>query len=582
MPNRPAKRSDAYYLPMNGNLVPLKFEQTYSAAEFELIKWGHLPEEIKQDWTSLWFAYFEDNWLYLHHQPDGYCYYQAKFTLSNEEDNQLRFKVEEAWGSAGPDVVGVGTHYLEVIIQRVLLTKNRWLLHRRRSQLERTAGQSPDQKLIDNLIKVYLTKDEAGNWIPAKALTEAELNRLSEPLLAILKVSPPHPLRFQALWIVGCLMLKTPSLVEVVSRLGAGDEDDTVREEAFQVLAEMELTGQEWQKAMPALVRALRSDPTSEVRQVAALGLGQSQLPEVIPVLIEVIGDRDGTVQTRAVDSLRQFSAEQIVEPLMTALWQAEKEDSNRIDLLAWAFNWLNLEVALPHLIESLRGEDLEQVSRSCLALGYLGDKRSCLRVDEGVEVLINLLKHPALQVRHASAHALYRIADPKAVQPLIDLFENEEDSSIQMMIVSALGRIKDPQATLWLMDLLKDKNIRPELQNSIIAWLSQKKEVKVFDVALELLENEESYTRMCGAFYLGSLADPRAVEPLVKALKDEDITVRWMASNSLGKLGDARAIPALRELVAVSTYERWLGRYLKDVALEAIEKIEMPDEETQ
>jgi HEAT repeat protein len=52
-------------------------------------------------------------------------------------------------------------------------------------------------------------------------------------------------------------------------------------------------------------------------------------------------------------------------------------------------------------------------------------------------------------------------------------------------------------------------------------------------------------------ARWLCNLEDLRAVEPLVVALKDEDLHVRTAAAGSLGRIGDPRAVPALEELLS-------------------------------
>ena len=47
-------------------------------------------------------------------------------------------------------------------------------------------------------------------------------------------------------------------------------------------------------------------------------------------------------------------------------------------------------------------------------------------------------------------------------------------------------------------------------------------------------------------AFVLGKLGDARAVEPLIVALKDEDMNIRFTATLALGQLADTRAVEPL------------------------------------
>lgn len=41
----------------------------------------------------------------------------------------------------------------------------------------------------------------------------------------------------------------------------------------------------------------------------------------------------------------------------------------------------------------------------------------------------------------------------------------------------------------------------------------------------------------------LGKIRDPRAVEPLIEVLKDEDWSLRWWSAWALGITGDKRAV---------------------------------------
>ncbi len=68
----------------------------------------------------------------------------------------------------------------------------------------------------------------------------------------------------------------------------------------------------------------------------------------------------------------------------------------------------------------------------------------------------------------------------------------------------------------------------------------------------LQQLRSLEWKVRSQAAEKLGESKDPRAVEALVKALKDKDRNVREAAAGSLGRIGDASAVDALLEFVAV------------------------------
>src|SRR6185436_7817703 len=75
--------------------------------------------------------------------------------------------------------------------------------------------------------------------------------------------------------------------------------------------------------------------------------------------------------------------------------------------------------------------------------------------------------------------------------------------------------------------------------------------DVKVDDLVRVVVDESTNYKmRVQAALVLGKLADPRAVQPLIKALNDQNKTVRGIAASALGQLGDQSALEPLREMV--------------------------------
>jgi len=72
----------------------------------------------------------------------------------------------------------------------------------------------------------------------------------------------------------------------------------------------------------------------------------------------------------------------------------------------------------------------------------------------------------------------------------------------------------------------------------------------KVDDLASALLDDPSFKVRTQAALLLGKLGDKTGVEPLVKALADDNKAVRAMAAQSLGKLGGGVATVALKTLL--------------------------------
>lgn len=72
----------------------------------------------------------------------------------------------------------------------------------------------------------------------------------------------------------------------------------------------------------------------------------------------------------------------------------------------------------------------------------------------------------------------------------------------------------------------------------------------KVAELSKALLSDPSFKVRTQAALLLGRLGDKAGIEPLARALRDENKTVRAMAAESLGRLGGDRAAAALRALL--------------------------------
>jgi len=74
--------------------------------------------------------------------------------------------------------------------------------------------------------------------------------------------------------------------------------------------------------------------------------------------------------------------------------------------------------------------------------------------------------------------------------------------------------------------------------------------DAKVDELCRAVLEDGNYKVRVQAALVLGKLGDPRAVQPLIKALGDSNKTVRGIAASALGQLGDTAAADPLRDLL--------------------------------
>ena len=205
-----------------------------------------------------------------------------------------------------------------------------------------------------------------------------------------------------------------------------------------------------------------------------------------------------------------------------------------------------------------------------CRALGQLKDPRA-------VDFLIGMLRDPDLQVRLAAVEALGQIKDLRASAPLLRCLD-KPDGSEREAAVLALGKIGDPRAMDSLLELLRGNDTRlsdaasfalagmmgesvvsplllllkdpdTEIRHRGVSVFTRLKDESALTPLILALEDPGSWEyRQGAALSLMNWGGSRAVEPLIKALKDPQPEVRDSAALTLGSLGDSRAIPPLVE----------------------------------
>ncbi len=101
-------------------------------------------------------------------------------------------------------------------------------------------------------------------------------------------------------------------------------------------------------------------------------------------------------------------------------------------------------------------------------------------------------------------------------------------------------------QVVDYFIDVFRNKDFIFEIREKAAKALGHLHDARAIEPLIKALKDEDRGARMVAASDLGNLHDARAIEPLIKALKDEDWWVREAAASDLGNLHDARAIEPL------------------------------------
>ncbi len=188
------------------------------------------------------------------------------------------------------------------------------------------------------------------------------------------------------------------------------------------------------------------------------------------------------------------------------------------------------------------------------------------------VAPLIEALKDKDLYVHMNAATALREIGTP-AVEPLITALK-DEDPAVRIEAVDILGNLNDPRSFESLIDALKDAN--QDVRSGALSALRYANDIREVEAFIGVLKNEaiDPYIRGEVAISLGNNKDPRAIDSLITALKDEKYGgIQESAAKALREIGT----PAVEPLIAalkdedpnVRSLAAWALKGSKDARLD-------------
>jgi HEAT repeat protein len=218
-------------------------------------------------------------------------------------------------------------------------------------------------------------------------------------------------------------------------------------------------------------------------------------------------------------------------------------------------------------LINALRyAKDSNVQSAAGTALVSIGD----IRDSDDIESLIAALNDPNEDVRGIAAVAFHQVSDPRAVEPLIHVLKDlTQYWFLRWRAAARLGEIGDPRAVEPLIAVLKGKDQNEDLEADVrrhaAGALSEIGDPRAIEPLIAVLKDPHALMRWDAGEALARMGTP-AVEPLIAALKDpwevqdwvvvgqpgsgkrEPVmrTVRSWAARTLGRIGDPRAIEQL------------------------------------
>lgn len=326
-----------------------------------------------------------------------------------------------------------------------------------------------------------------------------------------------------------------------------GDVNATVRKTAGKALAGMGTT-------ISPVVMGVLSDPNPLARERAVQVLSKTGGEPAVQALTRVLNDPAAEVRKSAAIALGELNDPRATKPLLARL------AVETVPVVKGAVLKALERIGEPSTVAPMKEIFMDDPKGACRQAG-----RVLMATDpEGLQALADCLQHTNADLRAESARLLGMSGNGVGTLPLVATLR-DEDMTVRRNVIQALGRIADARAIAPLLDLWfhPSADLRSRAANAVVRHGQP-----AVRPLLGYLNAKDPYLRWRAAWALGNLSEaaapvvrqkrrstgrererirnPEAIAALVGAVNDPLPEVRWCAIRSLGALEAAEASPAL------------------------------------
>ncbi len=260
--------------------------------------------------------------------------------------------------------------------------------------------------------------------------------------------------------------------------------------------------------ADPQIIEQARSaDP--DARQKAAFLVAQNADERNLPLMFELLGDRDWRVRKTIVDGLVRDRRSDIINGLLDAL--ADPENAGKRNSATEALIRIG-EAAIAPIVDRLRREEDIDVRLSLVNL--IGDLRS----KEGFDILVEMLDRESdVNVASSIVSSLGKFRDATALPHLMRVLRTREDLWLKFHVVEALGEIGDRAALPSILPLYSEKSLR----KPVLEAIGKIADIGTVNFLLRIIADEEklNLTALRALVRIAETSKPRIVEEAERQL---------------------------------------------------------------
>ena len=283
------------------------------------------------------------------------------------------------------------------------------------------------------------------------------------------------------------------------------------------------------------VLRDLLTNPSSRVREAAAMATGENERRELVGPLERLLGDSvagPAAMGAWALGEIQDRSSQ-------TALVQAVHSSAPRVRLAGvWALGELQDASVATEVLPMLRDPDAAMRATAAQALGEMKGPRTGA-------ALVGALTDRSASVREAAVRALDDLRERSAIPALEGMVTNDPDPDIRRSAARALGDFSAARSLDPLTRALADRD--PDVQRDAAEAMGNLNDVSKAPTALvRASASTDLELRRRATRTLGRIGDPATVQALTDRLSDDDKDVRLAAVEGLGEMKIQSAVPSL------------------------------------
>jgi len=353
------------------------------------------------------------------------------------------------------------------------------------------------------------------------------------------------------------------------------DNDWKVRANAIWAL-----TVEENFDRLEALLFVALKEEHPKVREYAAKALGKLagerwlENPDAVETLIATLNDEHLNVRTEAAGALGTIKDQRAVEPLIAALKAPSAEDLSAAQKVDNEYNRgrkavFALQKKYPRIKFQREGghsgdfigylHALDDTITGTSLFDDIRNETNLMGFRDGKVDLTDATIREALDAfaRETKCRWIARIRSDGKVIISFKDKDTNEYSVVRGRAAATLGEIANPRAVEPLIVALRGKD--PYVRREAAAALGEINDPRVVEPLIATLKDEFWQVRATAVRQLGETNDQRSFKPLITALNDEQPNVRARAAEALVVLADYRAVEALiAALKDKNSYVRW------------------------